>query len=956
VTYNVQSNAILVVTGIAAGRNNNQLAGSGIFSAGQADFDNNFECLNGICPIISFTDCQVGNPNSVCAWNNNGSNLCNPAVQGFISASQSTCGTSIDPAPLSVIGNTDFILRWEKSTDGGATWQGINHIGNTYDPPVVTVTTMFRVITINISGSSFCNAYTEPAVINVGVPANAGLIGGPANVCANTTGMIYSVPPINGATSYIWSYSGTGVTINGTGRVVSLDFAVGATSGNLTVRGQNSCGMGGISANFAINVSNAAPPVLNQPANVEVCEGLATGTVTFTGTNLTGVDWINSNTSIGLAAFGSDNSAPYTIGSFTAINLGANTIFANVIVTPKNASCQGASKSFQYIINPKPMPAEIIIGPTNVCKAEYVYSTLPIPGSTQYIWTTHSSILINGAAPPCTTSSLSVLIDFSGSSGNRTINVRGFNSCGAGAAMATALSVTISNTASIPTMDQPADQTVCAGAATAAVTFTGTNVTTYSWTNTNNSIGLGTNGTGNIASFTSINNTNTDQFGVVTVTPSNASCSGPQKVFTYTIKPILAPSVSISASPGSTICSGQSVTFTATPVNAGPTPSYQWKLNGNNVGSNSATYTNNALANGDQVQVVLTANNCSPGANSNSITMTVNPSVTPTISIAITSDNPCSNLNFTSSITNGGLSPQYQWRKNGVDILGATNATYSGTGAGLVDGDEITCVLTSSVACPTSNPITSNTFTVSSAIPTTTFNSGTNWTVGVNWSTGSVPTRNFSVVIPTGQNVQLNGVGECFNLTIQPGASLTINGSNQLLIYGNLINDGTLTTNSSEIIFADCPGIVTSNPHTISSNNGSTIDFNNLTLNDNSGATLNTNATIRGALNLQNGTFSNPASSFTFLSDANATARIAPVNVAADYDGDITMQRFAPGGLTGWALLGTPIQGATIAQWANDFQLQDSRVPLDGLEVSFQCTIMTKYRVAHLMMLILMFQ
>lgn len=86
-----------------------------------------------------------------------------------------------------------------------------------------------------------------------------------------------------------------------------------------------------------------------------------------------------------------------------------------------------------------------------------------------------------------------------------------------------------------------------------------------------------------------------------------------------------APSVSIvSNDADNSICAGTSVTFTATPVNGG-TPSYQWKLNGANVGTNAATYTNASLANNDAVTVVMTAGGCdaSGSATSNSITTAV---------------------------------------------------------------------------------------------------------------------------------------------------------------------------------------------------------------------------------------------------------------------------------------------------------------------------------------------
>jgi hypothetical protein len=85
------------------------------------------------------------------------------------------------------------------------------------------------------------------------------------------------------------------------------------------------------------------------------------------------------------------------------------------------------------------------------------------------------------------------------------------------------------------------------------------------------------------------------------------------------------PTVSIvSNDADNSICAGSSVTFTATPVNGG-TPSYQWKLNGNNVGTNAATYTNASLANNDVVTVVMTAGGCdaSGSATSNAITTAV---------------------------------------------------------------------------------------------------------------------------------------------------------------------------------------------------------------------------------------------------------------------------------------------------------------------------------------------
>jgi hypothetical protein len=165
---------------------------------------------------------------------------------------------------------------------------------------------------------------------------------------------------------------------------------------------------------------------------------------------------------------------------------------------------------------------------------------------------------------------------------------------------------------------------------------------------------------------------------------------------------VVQVSIEASANP---ICAGTNVTFTATPTNGG-TPSYQWKLNGVNVGSNLPTYSNNALSNVDQISCVMNSSlTCvtSNPATSNVINMTVNPILPVSVSIAaVPSGSICTgtNVTFTATPTNGGAAPVYQWKKNGVNI-GSNSNTYSTNT--LVNTDKITCVLTSNVACPSGN-------------------------------------------------------------------------------------------------------------------------------------------------------------------------------------------------------------------------------------------------------------
>jgi uncharacterized protein (TIGR02145 family) len=180
----------------------------------------------------------------------------------------------------------------------------------------------------------------------------------------------------------------------------------------------------------------------------------------------------------------------------------------------------------------------------------------------------------------------------------------------------------------------------------------------------------------------------------------------------------LPVSVAITASQNP-VCAGTSVTYTATPTNGGTSPTYQWKVNGVNVGTNSPIYTY-VPVNNDVITCVLTSNIFCPIGNpatSNPVTMTVNPLQPVSVSITASQNPVCagSTVTYTATATNGGTSPVYQWKVNGINT-GTNNPAYSYTP---VNNDVVTCVLTSNVICPTGNPATSNpvTMTVNPILP-----------------------------------------------------------------------------------------------------------------------------------------------------------------------------------------------------------------------------------------------
>ena len=138
--------------------------------------------------------------------------------------------------------------------------------------------------------------------------------------------------------------------------------------------------------------------------------------------------------------------------------------------------------------------------------------------------------------------------------------------------------------------------------------------------------------------------------GINTATGCTNNMSGSAVV---SITSLVVPAVSITATPGTTICSGAVVAFSANPTSGGISPTYSWSVGGVVVGTGSIySYIPGA---GDLVGVTMTSSAfcASPTTATSTVTMTV---ITPTITASATPLFCGGGVDLTAS---GGVS--YSW-------------------------------------------------------------------------------------------------------------------------------------------------------------------------------------------------------------------------------------------------------------------------------------------------------
>ena len=175
------------------------------------------------------------------------------------------------------------------------------------------------------------------------------------------------------------------------------------------------------------------------------------------------------------------------------------------------------------------------------------------------------------------------------------------------------------------------------------------------------------------------------------------------------VKPLLPLSIHI-VSQNHPLCEGDLTTLKATAQNSGSNPKFEWMLNGTIVAMGEA-YTIPIQSRFHKFTCRLTSSEqCALPKSliSNELDFPVEKSEMPEIALLASVKNIClgEKVLFTTTVKNGGDTPQYQWLINDNPINNATNAFETTT---LLNGDNVKAVLKSSKKCVLANNVPSNT-------------------------------------------------------------------------------------------------------------------------------------------------------------------------------------------------------------------------------------------------------
>ncbi|MCF8226739.1 MAG: immunoglobulin domain-containing protein [Bacteroidales bacterium] len=726
-------------------------SGSGITDNGDgtADFDPTSVAVGGPYSITySYTD---GNG---CSAEATGETNINPLPTAIISGDATICNGDATPIQVDLTGTAPYDFRY---TNGASNTDVTGHGTDTYttdvSPASTTTYSMVSVVddngcTSNGSGSATITVNPQVAITVQPVSKTVCIGANPSfSVTATGVGLSYQWQKdganISGATNSTLSlsnvdsddeagytcivsstcggpltsnaatltlYDDVSISVHPQDKLLctgeDLSLSVTASGSNLTyqwkkdnvdIAGENSdtytklsvttadignytCYVGGTcsptESNSATVEVDAPIVITSQPTNKTACEGGNTGfSVTATGTSLT-YQWQKGGVDLS-----GETSQSLTFNGLTTADAGN---YRCVITSPcgETATSNTVTLTVNLTTTIDDHPDDLI-----VCVNEFAGFEVTASGSNlTYQWrldggNVSDGMFISGA----TTNSITINPAQTSDAGNYTVIVSG--SCG----------ILTSDPAELVVDDniaitvQPSDKTVCLGSNTSlSVTATGSNLS-YQWFKNGGAMSGETSST---LSLTSV--TESDEASYYCRVSNSCGQQLPSNSADVVVNPLL----SITDHPDDAIrCVGDDITLSVTAT--GTSLGYQWYegatalTDGGNIsGATSASLVISNLLTTDAGTYYCTVSSDCGTANSDPADLVVDSEIT--ITAQPSNKTVCEGDNVNFSVTATGTNLSYQWQKDGTDLSGETNSTFSISGVAAGNLGSYRCVISNS--------------------------------------------------------------------------------------------------------------------------------------------------------------------------------------------------------------------------------------------------------------------
>ena len=199
----------------------------------------------------------------------------------------------------------------------------------------------------------------------------------------------------------------------------------------------------------------------------------------------------------------------------------------------------------------------------------------------------------------------------------------------------------------------------------------------------------------------------------------------------------------------------------------------------------------------------------------------------------------------------------------------------------------------------------------------------TNWNNTTNWPCGIIPRDTSDVIIPSGLTnypVINSGIGNCRNITLQTGASVTVIKDGILKIAGNIYNSGKFdaTNGTIEMNGADAQTIAGS---MFTNKTIENLVVNNLGSGLSVSSTTNDTLKITGLLSFANASaVLNTGDNITLVSNSAGTAAVGVLGGVNSINGKVIVERYINTGTAAgehpksWQFLAAPTSGQSIKQ------------------------------------------